>query len=118
VAAYLSERIRAFLDWPAIWSYAARSIGQAYNVPEIAAYLANIILPGKLQIDPLPADVAHPVVCSEHRAELLRAGGLPGLDPYRTPPAALWRARMYEPGIELLYGVLPDAAEMSRFNTV
>jgi len=91
----LSPRIREFLDWQRLWGCANHKLGVVkYNVLEIGAYLANIALPGALQINKSNPDA---VVCSELRAELLQAGGLPGLDPFRTPPEALFKMRMYGP---------------------
>lgn len=91
--ASLSARVRAFLDWKALWGCANSKLGVVkYNVIEIAAYLANLVLPGTLQLDKSDPKA---VVCSELRTELLQAGGLPGLDPYRTPPEKLFVMRMY-----------------------
>lgn len=91
--AYLSDKVRAFIDWDAVWKFADPKIGTVrYNVAEIAAYLANLVLPAPLDLD---KSDPHAAVCSEFRAELLRAGGWPGLDPFRTPPETLFRMRMY-----------------------
>lgn len=90
---YLSERIRSFLNWPAIWGCAQQKLGVVhYNIAEIAAYLANLVLPQPLAIDKSDPNA---VVCSELLAELLQAGGFPGLDPFRTPPERLFQMRMY-----------------------
>lgn len=109
--AYLSEPIRQFINWHALWACGLSKLGVVkYNIPEIAAYLANIVLPGALQID---KSDPHAVVCSELRADLLQAGGIPALDPFRTPPEILFRARMYS-GIDVLLG----NPSLAHFNTV
>ena len=109
--AHLSAKVREFLDWPRMLSYAQTEIGkQRYNDVELAEYLADAVLPGFLQID---RTNPRAVVCSELAANLLRAGGWPALDPPRTSPLALFSWRMYD-GFTVLGGNPP----MDRFNRV
>jgi len=91
----LSDAIRGFLDWDRLWAFAmARVNRDRYNVLELGAYVARMI--------PLMQDLplwykpnSHEEVCSELVAELLAAGGLPGLRPYETPPQGIAELKIY-----------------------
>lgn len=114
-AAYLNDQYRRLIDWHKFWACGLAKLGVVkYNIPEIGAYLLNeFVLPGELQLDKSNPNA---VVCSELRAEMLQAGGVAALDPYRDSPAPLFRARMYS-GIDAIAGVLTPKM-LAHFNTV
>ena len=112
VALHLSERIRAFLDWGAMWAEAARRLDHdRYNVGELLAYLLRHF-PGIQEIPALYRSDEDSEVCSELMAILLRAGGLPGFRPACMPPQALLELGIYS-GYTFLLGERP----MKGFNS-
>ena len=109
----LSARVRAFLDFNAMWHLGAAKLGDRYDVAEIGAYLARHI-PILEEIPALYQPTAGAEVCSELVAMLLRAGGLPGLRPATMPPQAIAELRIYEEQIPLA----GDPIVIPNFNTV
>jgi hypothetical protein len=109
----LSDAIRGFLDWDRLWAFAmARVNRDRYNVLELGAYVARMI--------PLMQDLplwykpnSHEEVCSELVAELLAAGGLPGLRPYETPPQGIAELKIYADCRQLM----GKPAVMRKFNS-
>ena len=91
----ISDAVRGFLDWDRLWAFAmARVNRDRYNVLELGAYVARMI--------PIVQDLplwykpnSHEEVCSELVAELLAAGGLPGLRPYETSPQGIAELKIY-----------------------
>lgn len=114
IACHLSERIRGFLDFGAMWRFAAGKLGRdRYNVAELLAYLARHI-PIVQEIPALYQSDDDSEVCSEFVAQLLQAGGLPGLHPAVMAPEQLAQLRIYS-GYSQLVG---EPRLMPHFNSV
>ncbi|MBZ5726604.1 MAG: hypothetical protein LAP87_16590 [Acidobacteriia bacterium] len=110
----LSDRVRAMLDFAAMWNMAQAKVGHDhYNVGELLAYVGRRV-PVLSYLPQLYKPDSDSEVCSELLAELLAAGGLPGLQPVQTPPQRLAEMRLYA-GCTQLAG--PPAA-IRNFNTV
>jgi hypothetical protein len=90
----------------------ARVNRDRYNVLELGAYVARMI--------PVVQDLpfwykpnSHEEVCSELIAELLAAGGLPGLRPYETPPQEIADLKIYSGCLQ----VAGKPASIKKFNS-
>ena len=111
----LGDRVRAFLDWDAVRTYAVKKLAahDTYNKLELGQYVLRRL--PLIQYDPdLYAGNPRQEVCSELAAELYKAGGLPGLKPPETMPSTLAEMAMWG-GIQQLKG---PARMIARFNTV
>jgi hypothetical protein len=109
----LADNIRAFLDWKILWDLAARKLhGDSYNKLELGQYVLRD-LPFISYLPQLREANAHEEVCSEFLAELLRAGGLPGLNPPLLSPGIVASLRIYK-SVEQLLGA---PAIIRGFNT-
>jgi len=109
----LAERFRTFIDWTSLWDFAATRLHDHYAVIELAEYVLRK-LPLVSYVPQLYRPIPHEEVCSELVAELLRAGGLPGLHPPLMPPQAIAELRIYESCSQLL----GEPLEIEGFNTV
>jgi hypothetical protein len=109
----LSRRIRAYLDWTVLWDFAASKLHDHYNIWELGEYILRK-LPLVSYIPQLYRPAPDAEVCSELVAELLRAGGLPGLKPPQMPPQALAELRIYEDAQQLL----GEPITIPRFNSI
>ncbi len=110
----LAERTRGMLDFDAMWTLARKKLDHDhYNVGELLAYVGRKV-PVLGWLPQLYRPDSDSEVCSELLAELLAAGGVPGLQPAQTPPQRLAEMRLYA-GCTQLAG--PPAA-IRNFNTV
>jgi len=110
----LSNDIRAFLKWPILWDLATRKLhGDSYNKLELGQYVLRD-LPFITYLPAIREANSHEEVCSELLAELLRAGGLPCLDPPLVNPGILASYRIYG-CMTQLFGA---PASIPSFNTV
>jgi hypothetical protein len=91
----LSDAIRGFLNWDRLWAFAMVRVNRdRYNVLELGAYIARMI-PAVQDLPVWYQPNSREEVCSELVAELLAAGGLPGLRPYQTPPQGIAELKLY-----------------------
>jgi hypothetical protein len=110
----LSARIRAYIDWGTVWATATGKLDRdKYNVGEILMYLLRHV-PVVQEIPQLYQSTPGAEVCSELVAELLRAGGIPGLRPATISPQILSELRIYAECIQLA----GEPAAIARFNSV
>lgn len=109
----LSHAVYEFLDWDAVWSFAMGRAGRdKYNVLELGAYVMRDV-PFVQDLPIWYKPNSHEEVCSELVAELLAAGGLPGLRPYETSPQAIAELRIYADCLQ----VAGKPATIRRFNS-
>lgn len=99
----LSRKIWSFIDWDALWTKAADKLaaGDTYNKLELGDYILRKL--PIIQYDPELYE-ANPKaeVCSEFIAELLKAGGIPGLKPAETSPEVLAAWHLWEDQLQLV----------------
>lgn len=110
----LSPRWRSFLGWEIVWDVAAKKlIGENYNYLELGDYVLRK-LPFVSYIPQIYKGNAHEEVCSELLANLLQAGGLPGLHPPMVSPEILCSLRIYNQITQLM----GSPATIKGFNTL
>ena len=113
-ALLLSDRIRAFLDFGAMWTFAAERLGKdKYDIPGLLEYIARHI-PIIQEIPALYQPIPGTEYCSDFLAMLLRAGGLPGLRPATMSPQSIAELHIYSSCVQLV----GDPASIRNFNTV
>lgn len=112
-ALHLDPKIRALLNFDAMWALAAKKTGvDKYNKLELLQYVLRDLpithyIPAMYKADP------NREVCSEWATELLSAGGLPNLDPPTTSPQVLAEMRIYS-GYSQIMG---KPRNIKNFNT-
>jgi hypothetical protein len=110
----MADHIRGFLDWPTLLDVMTRMLhGVSYNYLELGEYVLRD-LPFISYLPQIREANSHEAVCSEALADLLRAGGLPGLNPPLISPAIFASLRIYS-GIEQLTGPPASIRGFSTF---
>jgi hypothetical protein len=110
----LSFRAWVMIDWPTAWQFALGRVGKDhYSVKSIGDFIARKLpilqwLPFVHKAEP------DAEVCSEYIAEILRAGGLPGIDCHEVSPQKLVEMRIYRDVVQLV----GTPREIRNFNTV
>ena len=110
----LSERTRAMVEWPSLWSFALSKVGaDRYSIKTLTDFVfRKIPLIGSLPWFHRPDAKAE--VCSEFIAEDFRAGGLPGIDTHEVSPQSWAQMHIYE-GLVQLVG---SPASIRGFNSI
>ena len=110
----LSERDRAMVDWPALWSFALSKVGtDHYAIKTLTDTLVRKFTPiGWLPWFHRPDPKGE--VCSEFIAENFRAGGLPGIETHEVSPQSWAQMHIYE-GLVQLVG---SPAKIRGFNSI
>ena len=95
IVLHLTERMRTFLDFGAMWALAAKKLDHdEYAVEQLLAWLARY-LPIVNDVPQLYEGDGTSEQCAQLVATLLAAGGVPGLRPATFCPQKLAELRMY-----------------------
>jgi hypothetical protein len=93
----LSRHMRQILDFEAMFAYALSRRGDHYSIKSIADFiLRKVPVIGYLPVFHKPDP--HGEVCSEYAAEILRAGGLPGIEPHECDPQKFCQMKLWGVG--------------------